>query len=194
MALCHHPRAGWMLTDARLAGHGLAAARRLPPGSVIIVRSDDLAPCARRALTLRLKRIARARRLRLFVAGMSADEARRCGADGVHLRSRSESTARAARRNDLATSAPVHGRIEARAAARAGIDFALISPVFATRSHPGARPLTLRHFIALAKMSRAQSVALGGMTRARHRQLRLRTAASNLNPAWAAIDAWEMPR
>lgn len=192
MVPCHHPRGGWLFTDARLAGHGLAAARRLPPGSTIIVRSDTLAPAARRALALKLRRIARARRLRLFMASGDIGLARRCGADGVHLRGRSARAAAAARRAGLATSAPVHDGQEARGAALARIDHALISPLHATRSHPGAPTISLRRFIALALAARAAPVALGGMTAARHRALRLRT--SRIKPAWAAIDAWEKPR
>lgn len=194
MTACHPSRTGWLLTDARLAGHGVAAARRLPPGSTIIVRGDDLAPNARRALMIRLKRIARARRLRLFAAAISVDQARRLGVNGIHLRSRSADEARIARRHGLATSAPVHSRTEARAAAKAGIDHALISPMFDTRSHPDARPLTQREFIRFALMSRANAVALGGMTLARFRKLQLSSAASAMHPGWAAIDAWENRR
>lgn len=192
MAPCHHLRGGWLLTDARLAGHGLAAARRLLPGSTIILRSDALAPAARRALAVKLKRIARARRLRLFVASGDIGLARRMGADGVHLRGRSARAAAAARRAGLATCAPVHNHAEARAAARAGIDHALISPLYATRSHPGAPTISLRRFIRLALTARATPVALGGMTAARHRALRLRT--SRVKPGWAAIDAWKKRR
>ena len=191
MVSCH-PSRGWLLTDARLAGHGLAAARRLPPGSSIILRSDTLSPAARRMLAVRLKRICRARRLRLFVACEAIGLARQMGADGVHLRSRSARLAAAARRAGLRTSAPVHDRQEARAAARAGIDHALISPLYPTRSHPGAPSIGLRRFVQLALAARAAPVALGGMTAARHRALCLRS--SRIRPGWAAIDAWEIGR
>ena len=191
MSCCHHPRAAWLLTDARLAGHGVAAARRLRPGSIIILRSDDLDARARSTLARQLKRIARARRLALFVAGMSAARAQQIGADGVHLRSRSAQDASVARRHGLAVSAPVHNRAEARAAAAAHIDYALISPMFATRSHPGARTLPMRQFIRLALMAGAHPVALGGMGPARHRKLQLLGAASGIQSGWAAIDAWE---
>ncbi len=188
MVSCH-PSRGWLLTDARLAGHGLAAARRLPPGSTIVLRSDTLGPAARRALALRLKRICRARRLRLLVAGDDIGLARRMGADGVHLRSRSARLAAAARYAGLSTSAPVHNRQEAHTAARARIDYALISPLYPTRSHPGAPSIGLRGFIRLALAARAAPVALGGLTAARHRALCLR--CSRIAPGWAAIDAWE---
>ncbi|MDX2211185.1 MAG: thiamine phosphate synthase [Sphingopyxis sp.] len=191
MVSCN-PSRSWLLTDARLAGHGLAAAQRLPPGSTIVLRSDKLAPAARRVLAIRLKRICRARRLRLLVAGDDIGMARRIGADGVHLRSRSARLAGAARRAGLRVSAPVHNWQEARAAARARIDYALISPLYATRSHPDASPIGQRCFIRLAVAARAAPVALGGMTAARHRALCLR--CSHIRPGWAAIDAWEIGR
>jgi thiamine-phosphate pyrophosphorylase len=194
MSACHPRRAGWLLTDARLAGHGLVAARRLPPGSSIILRSDDLRERERRLLATKLKRIAVARGLYLFVAGLRPAQARRLGVHGVHLRSRSASQAKSAQRLGLATSAPVHNHSEARVAAKAGIDYALISPLFATRSHPGAALLPLRRFIALALATKALPIALGGMTAMRCRKLRLQSAASRISPQWAAIDAWEMRR
>jgi thiamine-phosphate pyrophosphorylase len=196
MARCHpfpHTRAcsGWLLSDPRLDAHGLRAARRLRPGSYIIVRSDDLPAATRRLLIRRLRRIAAARRCQLLVAGLTPDQAQRLGMDGVHLRDRSRLRATQARQLGLRTSAPVHNGREARAVQRAGIDYALISPLHATRSHPGADPLTMRTWLRLARQSGAQPVALGGMTRARARGLRKVCARARFNPGWAAIDAWE---
>lgn len=191
MATCHLSTYGWLLTDARLTGHGVRAARRLPPGTAIIVRSDILPPATRRRLIRRLHRIARARGLILILAGCTPDRARRLGADGVHLRDRCPRRAEQARRLALATSAPVHDGAEARAAARARIGHILISPLHATRSHVGAASLTVRRFFQLARIARARPVALGGMTQARHRKLLRRCVGGGIRPEWAAIDAWE---
>jgi thiamine-phosphate pyrophosphorylase len=190
MPLCHPSLPSWLLTDARLADHGLSAARCLPPGSAIIVRSDGLMPAARRGLIWQLRRIARARGLLLFVAGVPAANARRLGADGVHLRSRSAGEAARARRLGLITSAPVHNMAEAREAARAAVDHALISPLHPTRSHPGAATLGTGSFIRLAMASGAHPVALGGMNAARYAALMKQCGASPVKPGWAAIDAW----
>lgn len=190
MPLCHPSPPRWLLTDARLADHGLSAARRLPPGSAIIVRSDGLGPAARRRLIWRLRLIARARGLRLFVAGVSPENARRLGAGGVHLRGRSAVEAARARRLGLITSAPVHNLAEADEAARAAVDHALISPLHPTRSHPGAATLGTRSFIRLAMASGAHPVALGGMNVARHAALVKQCGVSPVLPGWAAIDAW----
>lgn len=191
MALCHPSPPRWMLTDARLDQHGLAAARHLPPGAIIIVRSDDLPRHQRLRLIRALRRIATARRLRLFLAAMPVAMVRRFGADGVHVRDRSAAQAALARRLGLSSSAPVHDGAEARAVAKAGIGHALISPLYATRSHAGAKTLGIRRFVALAHLTRARASALGGMTARRHRALRRRTAHSGIGPGWAAIDAWE---
>ncbi|RZL59593.1 MAG: hypothetical protein EOP65_02680, partial [Sphingomonas sp.] len=67
------------------------------------------------------------------------------------------------------------------AAKRAGATWLFVSPVHATRSHPGAAPLGLRRAVALAQGGRR--IALGGMTAARW--LRLRRYGFD---GWAAID------
>jgi thiamine-phosphate pyrophosphorylase len=190
MPLCHPSPPNWLLTDARLVDHGLSAARALPPGSAVIVRSDGLGPADRRRLIQRLRRIARVRHLLLFVAGFSPATARRLGADGVHLRCRRSSEAALARRLGLISSGPVHNMVEARAAARAAIDHALISPLHPTRSHPDATTLSVWAFTRLARASGAHPVALGGMTDRRHAALKKKMGAHRLQPGWAAIDAW----
>ena len=58
-------------------------------------------------------------------------------------------------------------------------DALVLSPVFATRSHPGAPPLGPLRFRLLARQARVPVIALGGMTARR---------AAALGAAWAAID------
>ncbi len=173
----------WLMTDRRLADHGIGAARRLPPGSNVVVRSDELPTRARHRLVSVLRRIARARRLTLWLAGTPALAAR-WGCGGVHLRCRSHAAAARARRLGLSTSAPVHGPGEARAVARARIGHALISPVFPTASHPGAPALGSAQFARLARVGApARPVALGGMTPAAARRQGRRTGCTD----WAGI-------
>jgi len=52
-----------------------------------------------------------------------------------------------------------------------GVDFALISPVFATDSHPDAAVLGVHRLARLAKVSKVPLVALGGITARNARQL-----------------------
>ncbi len=58
---------------------------------------------------------------------------------------------------------PVHDHREARQARRAGADAAFVSPVFATRSHPGAPSLGKAGSMRLARTLPMVRVALGGM-------------------------------
>ena len=59
----------------------------------------------------------------------------------------------------------------------------LVSPLFATRSHPGAKLLGSARFAALARLSPVPVIALGGVKR-RHAGLIRRLGAAG----FAAID------
>jgi thiamine-phosphate pyrophosphorylase len=69
-----------------------------------------------------------------------------------------------------------------QAAARA--DLLFLSPLFPTRSHPGARILGRVRFAALARKAGMPVIALGGIGRHEVRGLATLGAAG-----WAAIDA-----
>ena len=73
-----------------------------------------------------------------------------------------------------------HSLRELGAAGRARASAVLLSPVFATRSHPDGRVLGPVRFRLLAGRSAVPVIALGGMTARRARAL----GASG----WAAID------
>lgn len=177
----------WLFSDER-AQSGLAQlAALLPPGSGIIFRHDALASGPRWRLLRRLMRTARARGLVVLLAG-EPDMAWRWGADGVHLRQRDADRTKQARRLGLLVTMPVHDGREARGARRAGADAVFISPLYPTRSHPGARALGPAAWLRLARLSGAQPVALGGMTESRRRAL---NRASGIGAGWAAIDAWD---
>lgn len=86
------------------------------------------------------------------------------GADGVHLPARrllrlSERPLGA--RHWVAASC--HDATELRQAARCLVDFAVLSPVLATSSHPGARPLGWQRFGALVRLAGMPTYALGGL-------------------------------
>jgi thiamine-phosphate pyrophosphorylase len=85
---------------------------------------------------------------------------------------------------DLAVSLSVHDEREAHAACDAGADLVFVSPVFPTRSHPGATVLGAERAARLATISGCPAIALGGMTFGKYWEL---------GPAfhgWAGIDAW----
>lgn len=166
----------WLMTDERVPGPALlAAAARLPKGGAgIILRHYRTGPVQRRALFEALRRIARRQRLTLLLAG-SAREAAAWRADGAHGRDRRRTL------RPLLRSAPVHSPREALAAQCA--DFCFLSPLFPTRSHPGAPALGRARFAALARLIDAPVMALGGI-RTAHRHMLSGIGAAG----WGAID------
>jgi len=164
----------WMFSDERLGASFLPALAQLPKGAGLVFRHYQLELCERRALFVRARRIARARRIVIVLAG-SDQLASAWRADGSHGRAPHPS-------RGLRT-APVHNLRELVAAERAGADLLFISPVFVTRSHPGSQPLGRRGFAALANGTKIPAVALGGMTPRRARMLKYAYG-------WAGIDSW----
>lgn len=159
------------MTDER-QGQGLwQAVAALPKGSGVIFRHYSLPPRERQSLFARLQAVARRKRLLLVAAGPQP-----LPADGIH------GLYRRKRANRIVT-ASAHDLREIRAAEAAGAMLVFLSPVFRTRSHPGAKPLGRVRFAALARQTRLPVIALGGMD-----QRRARTLAGAYG--WAAIDAW----
>jgi len=168
----------WLMTDERVADADLLRTIvRLPRGAAIVLRHYGLPEAARHDLFRRVKRAGRSRHVIVLLAG-DARLARAWGADGHH----GFSLGRESRKPWL-HSVPIHNHRELLAAQRAGAEAVLISPLFATRSHPGARPLGAFRFAALARASGMAVIALGGI-RPRHAALVRRLGASG----YAAID------
>jgi thiamine-phosphate pyrophosphorylase len=70
---------------------------------------------------------------------------------------------RARRGRGLLLTAAVHGRRGLARARRLRADAVLVSPVFPTRSHPGARALGPLRWAALARRAGRPAIALGGI-------------------------------
>lgn len=160
----------WLMTDPRLGERLWDALERLPRGSGVIFRHYQLPLPQRRSLFARVAKVARRRGLLLLRAG--AEPMR--GEMGTH-----------GRRGRGLITWPVHSRREAIAAMRAGADALLVSPVFPTRSHPGAPVLGPVRFGLLIRGLDMPVIALGGMDPRNARRLR----AIGIH-GWAAIDAW----
>jgi thiamine-phosphate pyrophosphorylase len=141
----------------------------------VIYRHYHLPDAARLARFRALRRAARVRGHRVILAD-SPLKARKWGADGIYASPR----ARTPRRAGLINLATVHNPHEIALANRRGADAMLLSPVFATRSHPGGASLGPVRFRLMARLARVPVIALGGMTGQRARALRW--------PRWAAID------
>ena len=158
----------WLMTDERQGEALWRALERLPRGAGIVFRHYSLPPGERCRTFERVRAVARRKGLLLLLAG----GARGWKADGLHGSTRP-------------TSASAHDLREIRAAERAGARLLFVSPVFATRSHPGARPLGPIRFGLLARQARIPVIALGGMSAKRARSLKPMGIHG-----WAAIDAW----
>jgi len=171
---CRHPSLAqelprrWLMTDERLGERLWDALAALPKGSGVILRHYGLPSAERRVLFAKIARIARRRGLVLVVAGTERlEHAPRHG------------------RHRGALTAPVHSRREAIAAVRNGAKLIFVSPVHATRSHPGARTLGAVRLGLLIRGSNVPVIALGGMNERRWRALRPLGVYG-----WAGIDGW----
>ncbi len=172
----------WMMTDCRLGVSLAAAVRRLPAGSGVIFRHSELAPAARKALFRQIARVCRQRGHVILLAGPDGD-ARGWHADGVHGHGQYRLGGAGGK---YLRSLPVHNIREIAQARRKRADIMLLSPLHATRSHPGQRPLGAMQFQRLAALcGSATLIALGGMTRQKAAMFR-----PTQIDGWAAIDAF----
>ncbi len=171
----------WLLSDERNDGVLERALLRLPGGSGFVFRHYHLPPEERVARFRALRRICRARR-HLVILADSAQTAREWGANGVY----GAPLMLAPRRAGLLGIATAHDLREIAQANRARADALMLSPVFATRSHPGAAVLGPLRFRLLARWAAMPVIALGGMDRPRAERLKWR--------CWAAIDGLSTTR
>ena len=153
----------WLVTDERQGEALWPALERLPRGAGILFRLYR-APDRERLLR-RVDKIARRRGLVLLV-------------------SRGRGQGAASRRGGVAA-ASAHNLRELRAAEASGADLVFLSPVFPTRSHPGARTLGPVRFGLLARQTWLPVIALGGMNARRFRRVKALGACG-----WAGIDAF----
>lgn len=138
---------------------------RLDDGLQLIqVREKDLSRDRLRELALKVVALAHARGARVLLNG-DIEMAREVGADGVQLTS-SQLAALKLRPAIDWCAASCHNAEELRRAEALGCDFALLSPVLPTRSHPGASYLGWERFAALAGGSTIPVYALGGLSQA----------------------------
>ena len=130
---------------------------------LIQLRDKSLPDEARLQLARETVRRARPFAARVLVNG-SLELARAAGADGVHLDS--TAAAKLAARPDCEwVGVSCHDAAELAHAAALEADFALLSPVLPTRSHPGAATLGWDRFAALAAASPIPVYGLGGLER-----------------------------
>jgi 8-oxo-dGTP diphosphatase len=130
---------------------------------LIQVRDKTLPEAERMLLARETVRRAHRHGARVLVNG-SAELARAAGADGVHLDASAASRLRARPDFDW-VGASTHDAAELAHAAAIGADFALLSPVLPTLTHPGATTLGWEAFSRLAAASPIPVYGLGGLGR-----------------------------
>lgn len=140
----------------------------------ILVREKELTSAKLLALASRLRHITRAHQARLIIH-TQADIAHAVDADGVHVASSDMNTIPAIRswlnNPEMSLSASCHNAEELAQAQQMGADFAMLAPVFPTRSHPGAPSLGVAAFQRLVAQAGIPVIALGGITTGNCQQL-----------------------
>jgi len=175
----------YLFSDAERLPDPSSLLSLLPRGACVVLRHTDRQSLVSLAQLI----IPQARKLglKVIVAG-DIRLALQVGANGTHL---SEATARCRRprtktaKRGFFITAAAHTRMAIWRARQAGADLIFLSPVFETKSHPGARRLGALRFAVLARTSQTPIIALGGITQSSATRLAL-------GPAYglAAIGAW----
>jgi 8-oxo-dGTP diphosphatase len=147
-------RMEWMLDCYSVAGVRLAQLRPPAARTAAPVRSD----------VLRCIDLCRSRGIELLLNG-EPELAIDLGADGVHLKSSQlMSLSERPLPRDYWVAASCHNLGELRQAERIGVDFAVLSPVRTTLSHPGTAALGWDRFARLVGMVNLPVYALGGLS------------------------------
>ena len=166
----------WLMTDERISDRLWEAMDRLPAGGGVVFRHYAIPTAERMALAIRVAEICGGRGLTLSIAH-DIDLAEQLGARLVHNP--------ASRPACLPFSRSAHSFQEAKAVCGSGASLIFLSPLFPTRSHPGAAPLSREAGLAIVAECPVPVIALGGMSRARFEEIR-----SDGFYGWAGIDAW----
>lgn len=131
---------------------------------LVQLREKNYSSVALRELALKMLPLIRQHGARLII-NADIELAQEIGADGVQLTGAQLSTLRERPAVEWCA-ASCHNADELRRAEQLGCDFVLLSPVLATRSHPGAPHLGWENFAAIAQGSSIPVYALGGLTHA----------------------------
>ena len=160
----------FFVTDPARTPEPEQVAERLPAGCGIIFRGFGRAEA--RSTAERLARISHRKGLTLLIG---ADEhlAARVGASGVHLPERRlhEAPGLRRRRPGWLITGAAHSESALIAGDRLGLDAALLSAVFESRSPSAGRPLGVVRFSALARRASLPVYALGGVNACTARRL-----------------------
>jgi len=159
----HLPRF-FLFTDQVRLPDPMELLSRLPHGAALVLRHTD--PAQLEALARRIVAPAHAMGLKVLISG-DVRLAIKLKCDGVHL------SQQKARRGplriqslhpDFLITTAAHDGVSLRRAKAAGCALAMLSPVFATDSHPEAKALGMLRFSRMARISDCPVIGLGGIT------------------------------
>jgi len=146
----------------------------------VLVREKQLTSAKLLALASRLRQMTHDAHARLIIHSQ-ADIACAVDADGVHLASADISAVASVRQwladANKTVSVSCHNAGELVQAAACGADFALLSPFFATTSHPGEAHLGVAMFHQLAADAVLPVIALGGIDAGNYESLQATSVA-----------------
>ena len=145
--------------------------RNLPKNSILIFR--HYTDPNREQLALRVVRACRRAKVRCLIAG-DVHLARKCKSDGLHFPEYRLGRLPVRRFMPVhwITTGAAHNLKSVRLIERLGLDAALLSPVYASLSHPGAKTLGTRKFTAICRRTNLPVIALGGISAGHFRRLR----------------------
>jgi thiamine-phosphate pyrophosphorylase len=150
-----------LVTDEVRLADPMPAAHALPARSAILLRHYNSPD--RPALAKKLADLCRRRGMILWI-GADLGLAKKVGAHGLHLPEHLLWHPRPPVPASMIVTTSAHSPITLRRSHTIGADAALLSPVFATDSHPGQTPLGPIRFREWARAAGIPVYALGGIT------------------------------
>ena len=158
------------LTDETRTPDPTPTIAQLPAGTAVIFRHYTAEN--RSKLATVIAKLCKSKNLPLFIAGNAA-LASRVRADGVHLPDtlKTRLPRLQAAYPALLFSVACHSELSLKAAVQLGADFAILSPLYATKSHPGARVLGPTRAALAIRGCPLPVFALGGVNEDRFTQI-----------------------
>lgn len=150
------------MTDRERLPDPSALVPHLPPNSALIIRDPDPEAAAQMAEKLGVQ----CRRHNVLVLLSCPEPPQTLTCDGIHIPEKAFTRWRASDLQRLRPgllTASAHSPRAIRRAARFGCDAVIVSPVFATKSHPGSPSLGFSRFARMVKLSSLPIIALGGI-------------------------------
>ncbi len=148
------------ITDRKRAQGAESAISRLPPNSAVIIRDYDHSE--REAYAKDFVQIAHRYDVRALVAG-DARLAHKIGADGFHMPEYQLWQSMPSRHGFSLVTAACKSQKSMCRAAQMGVNMALYSPIFPTRSHQGAKTIGVHKLSRVIAHAPLAVAALGGI-------------------------------